>query len=89
MDINWSEELAKAREEIGIPSWDQIWQENLNSWNNFLSFVRSVDWSEGWLLGLFGFHIVIFIIVILTRKRFNVQATLWLGTCTHDLLYSF
>ncbi|XP_018569341.1 transmembrane protein 18 [Anoplophora glabripennis] len=49
----------------------------VNQINDFLSFLWSIDWRDPWLIGLFTFHISIFMMAILTRNYGNFQALLF------------
>ncbi|EFA03470.1 transmembrane protein 18 [Tribolium castaneum] len=49
----------------------------INQIDGFLSFIWSIDWRDPWLLGLFTFHITIFIMAIFTRNYGNFQALLF------------
>ncbi|KAJ8911528.1 hypothetical protein NQ315_005898 [Exocentrus adspersus] len=49
----------------------------VNQINDFLSFLWSIDWKDPWLIGLFTFHISIFMMAILTRNYGNFQALLF------------
>ncbi|XP_066971416.1 transmembrane protein 18 [Macrobrachium rosenbergii] len=41
------------------------------------SFVRTIDWSEGWLLGLLVFHIFLTVFTVMTRNHHTTQAVLF------------
>lgn len=43
------------------------------------SFLSHVDWSERWLQVLIAFHILCFVLIILTRFYTNIQAFLFVG----------
>eukprot|EP00850_Spirogloea_muscicola_P002394 SM000009S23523 [mRNA] locus=s9:491209:492360:+ [translate_table: standard] len=45
------------------------------------AFVRAVDWTEPWLLGLIACHIILILLVITTWRRINVQAAIFLFAC--------
>ncbi|CAH1369586.1 hypothetical protein MTP99_011010 [Tenebrio molitor] len=49
----------------------------INQIDGFLSFIWSIDWRDPWLIGLFTFHITIFIMAIFTRNYGNFQALLF------------
>lgn len=46
--------------------------------DNFVGFFHAIDWKEPWLMGLLGFHGLLLIITIFTRKRTNFQMFLFL-----------
>ncbi|XP_008462809.2 uncharacterized protein LOC103501090 [Cucumis melo] len=46
--------------------------------DNFIGFFHAIDWKEPWLMGLLGFHGLLLIITIFTRKRTNFQMFLFL-----------
>ncbi|XP_066142228.1 transmembrane protein 18 [Euwallacea fornicatus] len=43
----------------------------------FVSFLASIDWKDPWLIGLFTFHLSIFMMALLTRNYGNFQALLF------------
>ncbi|XP_059452932.1 uncharacterized protein LOC132183598 [Corylus avellana] len=46
--------------------------------DNFLGFFHAIDWKEPWLACLMGFHIVLLLLTILSRKNVNFQMFLFL-----------
>jgi hypothetical protein len=50
----------------------------LEHWQAFSS---AVDWSETWIRGLVAFHLVLFALVILTRKSETAQTVLFSVVC--------
>ncbi|KAJ7378926.1 Transmembrane protein 18 [Desmophyllum pertusum] len=46
--------------------------------DSMLDFVKAVDWSEHWLIGLIAFHTATFLCVLSTRKYTNFQVVLFL-----------
>ena len=44
--------------------------------NDVLGFAHAVDWSERWLLGLAAFHVLMWIVMIVTRKSHDAQMAL-------------
>jgi transmembrane protein 18 len=45
---------------------------------NCLAFSSAVDWSERWIQCLLGFHIILFLAVIISRKNADLQTFLFL-----------
>ncbi|TQD94907.1 hypothetical protein C1H46_019453 [Malus baccata] len=46
--------------------------------NNFLGFFHAIDWTEPWLMGLMGMHLVLLIVAITSRRNLNFQMFLFL-----------
>lgn len=46
--------------------------------DNLWEFVKAVDWTEHWLIGLIVFHTATFLSIICTRKYTNFQIVLFL-----------
>ncbi|KAK4276062.1 hypothetical protein QN277_019052 [Acacia crassicarpa] len=46
--------------------------------DNFLGFFHAIDWKEPWLMGLLAFHVVLLLVVIISRKQTNFQMCLFL-----------
>ena len=46
-----------------------------------VAFTSAVDWSETWLRGLACFHIILLLIVIMTRHDATIQSGLFLYIC--------
>ncbi|XP_060518177.1 transmembrane protein 18 [Cylas formicarius] len=44
---------------------------------DFFSFLANIDWRDPWLIGLFAFHVSIFMMAVLTRNYGNFQALLF------------
>jgi hypothetical protein len=55
----------------------------LEHWQAFSS---AVDWSESWIRGLVAFHLVLFALVILTRKNETAQTVLFSVVCLLTLM---
>merc|ERR1712228_731557 len=45
-------------------------------WDALMAFIHAVNWSESWLLFLFGFHFCIIIVAIIFRKSWKVQCAI-------------
>ncbi|XP_051149773.1 uncharacterized protein LOC127264336 [Andrographis paniculata] len=43
------------------------------AYENFMGFFHAIDWKEPWLICLVSFHILLLLIVILSRKNVNFQ----------------
>ncbi|KAJ8968804.1 hypothetical protein NQ317_009566 [Molorchus minor] len=48
-------------------------------------YLRQIDWRDPWLIGLFTFHISIFMMAILTRNYGNFQALLFFCLCSYKI----
>ncbi|KAJ3681521.1 hypothetical protein LUZ60_016010 [Juncus effusus] len=44
--------------------------------DNLFRFFRAVDWKEPWLIGLMSFHVILLLVVILSRRKVNFQLLL-------------
>ena len=50
-------------------------------YSDAMGFVHAIDWSERWLLGLLGFHLLVWTLCIATRRNNNAQIALLLTIC--------
>ncbi|POO00221.1 Transmembrane protein [Trema orientale] len=48
------------------------------AYENFIGFFHAIDWKEPWLLGLVGFHFLLLLTTITSRKNLNFQMFLFL-----------
>ncbi|KAJ8759078.1 hypothetical protein K2173_003316 [Erythroxylum novogranatense] len=48
------------------------------AYDNFIGFFHAIDWREPWLMGLLGFHFLLLIVTIISRKHTNFQMFLFL-----------
>ncbi|GMN58251.1 hypothetical protein TIFTF001_027360 [Ficus carica] len=48
------------------------------AYDNFLGFFHAIDWKEPWLIGLLGFHFLLLLTAISSRKNINFQMFLFL-----------
>ncbi|KAH9626306.1 hypothetical protein KSS87_022289 [Heliosperma pusillum] len=48
------------------------------AYDNFIGFFHAIDWKEPWLMGLLGFHFLLLLTFILSRKHVNFQMGLFL-----------
>lgn len=48
------------------------------AYDNFVGFFHAIDWKEPWLMGLMGFHVVLLLLTIFSRKNVNFQMCLFL-----------
>ncbi|KAF5749316.1 Transmembrane protein 18 [Tripterygium wilfordii] len=48
------------------------------AYENFIGFFHAIDWKEPWLMSLLGFHLVLLIVTIISRKNTNFQMFLFL-----------
>ncbi|XP_043197196.1 transmembrane protein 18-like [Amphibalanus amphitrite] len=45
---------------------------------SFLGFLSEVDWSEPWIMGLISWHILMFLVALIARRKLHVQCGLFL-----------
>ncbi|CAJ1947888.1 unnamed protein product [Sphenostylis stenocarpa] len=50
------------------------------AYDNFMGFIHAVDWKEPWIMGLVGFHAVLVLVTIISRKKTDFQMFLFLLT---------
>ncbi|XP_042510037.1 transmembrane protein 18 [Macadamia integrifolia] len=48
------------------------------AYENFMGFFHAIDWKEPWLICLMSFHIVLLLMVFLSRRNVNFQMFLFL-----------
>ncbi|KAB1220681.1 Transmembrane protein 18 [Morella rubra] len=48
------------------------------AYDNFIGFFHAIDWREPWLMCLLGFHVVLLLLTIFSRKNINFQMCLFL-----------
>ncbi|XP_024020375.1 transmembrane protein 18 [Morus notabilis] len=48
------------------------------AYDNFIGFFHAIDWKEPWLIGLLGFHFLLLLITVSSRKNLNFQMVLFL-----------
>jgi len=48
------------------------------AYDNFIGFFHAIDWKEPWLISLMGFHVVLLLLTIFSRKNINFQMCLFL-----------
>lgn len=69
---------------------DKFGEAKASLYADVMGFVHAVDFTERWLILLLSFHAVLWLAIISTRARANVQAALFLlivlGTCTAERL---
>lgn len=51
------------------------------AWEHWQAFSSAVDWSETWIRCLLSFHLVLFTLVLLTRKSEIAQIALFMVVC--------
>ncbi|KAI4313179.1 hypothetical protein L6164_026178 [Bauhinia variegata] len=49
------------------------------AYENFIGFFHAIDWKEPWLIGLVAFHVVLLLVVVISRKNTNLQMILFLS----------
>jgi hypothetical protein len=50
-------------------------------YEHFEAFTTAINWNETWLIALLCSHVVLFLVVILTRKKFTFQTIVFLLLC--------
>ncbi|KAL7224018.1 hypothetical protein ACSBR1_025469 [Camellia fascicularis] len=48
------------------------------AFDNFIGFFHAIDWTEPWLICLMSFHVVLLLVVIISRKNINFHMCLFL-----------
>lgn len=48
------------------------------AYDQFLGFFHAIDWKEPWLMGLLGFHVLLLLIVIFSKRHVNFQMCLFI-----------
>ncbi|XP_068659368.1 uncharacterized protein [Aristolochia californica] len=52
------------------------------AYDNFIGFFHAIDWKEPWLIGLMSFHVVLLLVVLITRRNINFQICMFLMALT-------
>ncbi|KAL8162403.1 hypothetical protein V2J09_013892 [Rumex salicifolius] len=47
------------------------------AYENLLGFFHAIDWKEPFLMGLIGFHVLLLLVAILSRRHLNFQMSLF------------
>ncbi|CAI0461896.1 unnamed protein product, partial [Linum tenue] len=47
------------------------------AYENFMGFFHAIDWTEPWSMGMMGFHVLLLIVAIFSRKNTNFQMGFW------------
>uniref|UniRef100_A0AAR5Q732 Transmembrane protein 18 n=2 Tax=Dendroctonus ponderosae TaxID=77166 RepID=A0AAR5Q732_DENPD len=50
---------------------------DISKLEGFIAYLSNIEWRDPWLIGLFTFHLSIFMMAILTRNYGNFQALLF------------
>ncbi|CAN1195105.1 Transmembrane protein 18 [Linum perenne] len=50
------------------------------AYENFIGFFHAVDWTEHWLMGMIGFHVLLLMVAVISRRNTNFQMGLFLFT---------
>ncbi|EYU23944.1 hypothetical protein ABFS82_14G317200 [Erythranthe guttata] len=48
------------------------------AYENFIGFFHAIDWKEPWLICLVSFHVMLLLVVFMSRKNINFQMCLFL-----------
>mmetsp|Transcript_10462 Transcript_10462/g.13569 ORF Transcript_10462/g.13569 Transcript_10462/m.13569 type:complete len:172 (-) Transcript_10462:163-678(-) len=48
---------------------------------NWQAFIAAVDWNERWIQAILGFHVVLFVMTVLFRKKQGVQVCIFFLIC--------
>lgn len=52
-----------------------------DAFEHWQAFTHAIDWKENWIRGLLIFHVVCFIVVLLTRNHIGFQSVLFCMFC--------
>lgn len=47
-------------------------------YEHWQAFTHAIDWTESWIRGLLAFHAIMLILVVLTRKNYELQCFLFM-----------
>ena len=48
-----------------------------DAWENWAAFSSAINWKETWIMSLLTFHVLFFLLIILTRKRLGIQSCIF------------
>jgi len=48
-----------------------------DAWQSWMAFSSAINWKENWILSLMAFHLFLFLLIILTRKRLGIQSCIF------------
>ncbi|KAG6408352.1 hypothetical protein SASPL_131357 [Salvia splendens] len=48
------------------------------AYENFMGFFHAIDWKEPWLICLLSFHVILLVVVFVSRRNINFQMFLFL-----------
>lgn len=46
-------------------------------WQSWMAFSSAINWKESWIINLIVFHLLLFLLIILTRKRLGIQSCIF------------
>jgi len=56
-----------------------IVEDDEDFWNKVSTYFSLIEWTEPWLMGVILFHITVFIIICVSRKRSQLQMGLFMS----------
>eukprot|EP01088_Endostelium_zonatum_P016139 TRINITY_DN4239_c0_g1_i1.p1 TRINITY_DN4239_c0_g1~~TRINITY_DN4239_c0_g1_i1.p1 ORF type:complete len:177 (-),score=36.12 TRINITY_DN4239_c0_g1_i1:162-692(-) len=68
--------FAQTWKDGGLPTWGEALKMNAEFLEHCKLFIAAVNWTEPLLLGIGAFHVLMLLLVIVTRKNFNLQVGL-------------
>ena len=48
-----------------------------DAYESWIAFSSAIEWKETWIICLLSFHIFLFLLIVLTRKRLGVQSCIF------------
>jgi transmembrane protein 18 len=48
-----------------------------DAYQGWVAFSSAIDWKETWIVSLLTFHVLLFILIVVTRKRLGVQSCIF------------
>ena len=48
-----------------------------DAYGNWMAFSSAIDWKEKWIISLLTFHVLLFLLIIITRKRLGMQSVIF------------
>jgi hypothetical protein len=48
-----------------------------DAWQSWMAFSSAINWKESWIISLMVFHLFLFLLIILTRKRLGIQGCIF------------
>lgn len=48
-----------------------------DAYESWIAFSSAIEWNETWIISLLTFHVFLFLLIVLTRKKFVVQSCIF------------